>query len=76
LGERMCACIILRDGTSLTFDDLKTFLLEKEIAKFKLPERLEIMPDFPLSTFGKVSKKQLVETVSAKMASEKMPSRA
>jgi len=76
LGERMCACIILRDGMSLTFDDLKTFLLEKEIAKFKLPERLEIMPDFPLSTFGKVSKKQLVETVSAKMASEKMPSRA
>ncbi len=76
LGERMCACIILRDGMSLTFEDLKTFLLEKEIAKFKLPERLESMSDFPLSTFGKVSKKQLVETISAKMASERMPSRA
>ncbi|HXF34356.1 MAG TPA: AMP-binding protein [Candidatus Acidoferrales bacterium] len=67
LGERMCACVILREGTSLAFEDLKTFLLEKEIAKFKLPERLEIMSDFPLSTFGKVSKKQLVETLSTAM---------
>jgi 2,3-dihydroxybenzoate-AMP ligase len=68
LGERMCACIILRDGQSLTFDELKAFLVDKEIAKYKLPERMEIMTDFPLSTFGKVSKKDLVATVSAKMA--------
>lgn len=68
LGERMCACVILRDGRSLTFDELKTFLAAKEIAKYKLPERMEIMADFPLSTFGKVSKKDLVATVSAKMA--------
>jgi 2,3-dihydroxybenzoate-AMP ligase len=68
LGERMCACIILRDGKSLTFEELKAFLVDKEIAKYKLPERMEIMNDFPLSTFGKVSKKDLVATVSAKMA--------
>jgi 2,3-dihydroxybenzoate-AMP ligase len=65
LGERMCACVILRDGASLTFDELKTFLLAKEIAKFKLPERMELMDDFPLSTFGKVSKKDLVARVGA-----------
>src|ERR1700674_3349968 len=68
LGERMCACVLLRDGASLSFDELKTFLLAKEIAKYKLPERLEIVADLPLSVFGKVSKKDLVETVSAKMA--------
>ncbi len=67
LGERMCACIILRDGANLTFDELKSFLIDKEIAKYKLPERMEIVSDFPLSTFGKVSKKDLVATVSAKM---------
>ena len=65
LGERMCACVILRDGASLTFADLQSFLMDKEIAKFKLPERLEIMDDFPLSTFGKVSKKDLVLQVGA-----------
>ena len=71
LGERMCACVLLRDGASLTFDELKTFLMAREIAKYKLPERLEILPDFPLSTFGKVSKKKLVGIVSQKMAAEK-----
>lgn len=68
LGERMCACIVLCDGGSLSLDDLKTFLLGKEIAKYKLPERLEILSDLPLSTFGKVSKKELTEMVSRKMA--------
>jgi len=66
LGERMCACVILRDGMTLTFEELKKFLIGKEIAKYKIPERLEIMPDFPLSTFGKVSKKKLGEMVAAK----------
>jgi 2,3-dihydroxybenzoate-AMP ligase len=66
LGERMCACVLLRDGRSLTFDELKQFLLAKEIAKFKLPERLEILQEFPLSTFGKVSKSKLAESISKK----------
>jgi 2,3-dihydroxybenzoate-AMP ligase len=66
----MCACVLLRENARLTFDELKTFLLAKEIAKYKLPERLEIMQDFPLSPFGKVSKKTLTETISQKMAGE------
>jgi len=70
LGERMCACVLLRENARLDFDELKAFLLAKEIAKYKLPERLEIMQDFPLSPFGKVSKKTLTETISLKMAEE------
>jgi 2,3-dihydroxybenzoate-AMP ligase len=70
LGERMCACVLLRDGASVNFDELKTFLLGKEIAKYKFPERLEILPDFPLSSFGKVSKAKLVEMISEKIAGE------
>jgi 2,3-dihydroxybenzoate-AMP ligase len=75
LGERMCACVLLRDEAKLSFDELKGFLLGREIAKFKLPERLEILSDFPLSTFGKVSKKKLVGMISQKMAAEKQASR-
>lgn len=59
LGERMCACVVLRDGASLTFDGLKEFLGEFDIATFKLPERLAILDTLPLSGFGKVSKKDL-----------------
>jgi 2,3-dihydroxybenzoate-AMP ligase len=70
LGERMCACVLLRENARLSFDELKTFLLGKEITKYKLPERLEIMQDFPLSPFGKVSKKTLTETISKKMVAE------
>ncbi len=61
LGERMCACVIPREGKALTLDELTAYLLGLGIAKFKLPERLELMDDFPLSTFGKVSKKALGE---------------
>jgi 2,3-dihydroxybenzoate-AMP ligase len=74
LGERMCACVLLRDGAHLSFDELKGFLLAREIAKYKLPERLEVLPDFPLSTFGKVSKKKLVGMISLKIAAENQAS--
>ena len=40
LGERMCACLVLRDGRSLSLDELVAFLREFEIATFKLPERV------------------------------------
>ena len=70
MGERMCACALLHDGATLDFDALKSFLIDKEIAKYKLPERLEIMQEFPLSTFGKVSKKKLREMITEKLVLE------
>jgi 2,3-dihydroxybenzoate-AMP ligase len=65
LGEKMCACLILKKNNKLTFRELVDFLKTKEIAKFKLPERMEVFDDFPVSTFGKVSKKTLVEILNA-----------
>ena len=67
LGERMCAYAILRSGHALTLAELVAFLMKEEIAKHKLPERLEIVDEFPLSPFGKVSKKDLTERVAAKL---------
>ena len=70
LGERMCACVIPRKGKDVRFDELVAFLAEMEFAKHKMPERLELMDDFPLSNFGKVSKKTLVEMVTEKLDAE------
>jgi 2,3-dihydroxybenzoate-AMP ligase len=70
MGERMCACVMLRAGHTLTLKELADFLFAKEIAKFKLPERLEVLDEFPVSAFGKVSKKTLVETVKKKLDGE------
>ena len=61
LGERMCAFAILRPGCSLTLDELIAFLSGKGLARFKLPERLDVVEDFPLSKFGKVAKNVLTE---------------
>ncbi|MGB8436195.1 MAG: AMP-binding protein, partial [Burkholderiales bacterium] len=71
LGEKMCAFVVLRRGQTLTLKELITFLMGKEIAKFKLPERLEIVPELPVSTFGKVSKKALAEAVASKLTAER-----
>jgi 2,3-dihydroxybenzoate-AMP ligase len=68
MGEKMCACVILKVGAALTLAELVAFLNTHEIARFKLPERLETLPDFPVSTFGKVSKKALGEMVAAKLS--------
>ncbi|WP_394790687.1 (2,3-dihydroxybenzoyl)adenylate synthase [Rhodoferax sp.] len=70
MGEKMCAFVVLKVGQSLTLPTLVSFLNGHEIAKFKLPERLEILPDFPVSTFGKVSKKALGELVAAQIKTE------
>jgi len=66
LGEKMCACVVLKPGLDLSLNELTDFLKGKEIAKFKLPERLEVFADLPVSTFGKVSKKALAEMVAKK----------
>src|SRR5882762_3341986 len=69
LGERMCAFVIPKPGLTLTLQELTSFLTERGLAKFKLPERLELTDDLPLSKFGKVAKnvltKQLAEKIRA-----------
>jgi 2,3-dihydroxybenzoate-AMP ligase len=66
MGERNCACVVLRGGHELDLATLAGFLNQHEIAKYKLPERLEAFDEFPLSNFGKVSKKDLVAMVAAR----------
>ncbi|MGE5217847.1 MAG: (2,3-dihydroxybenzoyl)adenylate synthase [Chloroflexota bacterium] len=70
LGERMCAYAILRRESSLNLPELVAFLMKEEIAKHKLPERLEIVDEFPLSPFGKVSKKDLTERITQRLKAE------
>jgi 2,3-dihydroxybenzoate-AMP ligase len=68
LGERMCAFVIARDGRSVTLEELTAFLSDKGLARFKLPERLEIVEDFPFSKFGKVAKNKLSESAAANVS--------
>jgi 2,3-dihydroxybenzoate-AMP ligase len=61
---------VTKRGATLTFDELIAFLKAQHIASFKLPERLEIVEALPTSLVGKVLKRQLRETIAAKLATE------
>jgi 2,3-dihydroxybenzoate-AMP ligase len=67
MGERACAYVVVKDGAPLTLEALNRFLGERRIAKFKLPERLEVVECFPTTAVGKVSKKDLREDIARKL---------
>jgi cyclohexanecarboxylate-CoA ligase len=60
LGERASCFVVLKNGASLSFDELKVFLGERKFAKFTWPEQLAIVPDMPVTPTRKVMKAQLV----------------
>jgi non-ribosomal peptide synthetase component E (peptide arylation enzyme) len=72
MGERTCAYVTPKPGCSFTFDDMISFLLSKNIAKYKLPERLEIVDAMPtVGDSGKVNKEDLKKDIAAKLQAEK-----
>lgn len=56
LGETGCAVVVARSGQNVTLAELTEFLLAKGVARFKLPERLEIWPALPTNPSGKIQK--------------------
>jgi 2,3-dihydroxybenzoate-AMP ligase len=70
LGEAVCAYVILRADESLTLEALRNFLERTGIARFKVPERLEIIDRFPLTSVGKISKKDLRADIAARLRAE------
>ena len=68
LGERVCAYVIPHQGSEITLETLNDFLInERKIAKFKIPERLELLDAFPLTAVGKVDKKALRQMIALKV---------
>lgn len=70
-GERACAFIAPKVGCSITLSQLIDFLLAQQIAKFKLPERLEIVDRFPLSPAGKILRRDLRTMIEQKLTAER-----
>ena len=67
-GEKVCAYVSLKQGKSLDFEGMKSFLLEKQLAKYKLPERLEIIEAMPtVGDSGKIDKKVLKNDIEEKV---------
>jgi acyl-CoA synthetase (AMP-forming)/AMP-acid ligase II len=60
LGERCCACVVLRQGSTLDFAAMVDRLKATGLATYKLPERLEVLPGLPMTPSGKVQKFAIV----------------
>jgi len=70
LGERACAFVVPKEGEELSFQEMVDFLLEKRIAKYKLPERLELRRELPMVGPGKVNRKLLEQEIAQILRAE------
>ena len=70
LGEKACAYVVLKPGSSLSFEEMIASLKGKGAGVLLLPERMEIVPDLPKTTVGKIDKKTLVEEITEKLKRE------
>jgi non-ribosomal peptide synthetase component E (peptide arylation enzyme) len=71
MGERACAFVIVKAGHDCpTVGALGAFLHGQGLAKFKLPERIEVIPEFPVTRVGKVDKQALRKIIAEKIGSE------
>ena len=69
-GERACCCAVVDgDEPPLTLEDICAYLQEKEIGKILWPERLELLPELPMTATGKVCKGLLTEMMEARVMS-------
>ncbi len=69
MGERACAYVVPKAGQTFTKDEMASFLKEKKLAAFKLPERLEVMDALPVvGDSGKVDKKVLKSDIEKKVS--------
>lgn len=62
LGEKCCAYVVA-EGEAPTIADLAEFLDRRGVAKFKFPERVEVIDDLPRNPTGKVEKFKLREAI-------------
>ena len=71
MGERVCAYIIAEDNRRApTVAELADFLTAQGLARFKSPERIEVVDNFPVTKVGKTSKGLLREDIRRKLAAE------
>jgi non-ribosomal peptide synthetase component E (peptide arylation enzyme) len=71
LGERACAFVIVKPGAQVpTIATLGEFLMRQGLAKFKLPERIEVVAEFPITRVGKVDKQALRRAIAEMLANE------
>ena len=69
-GEEICACIILKEGESMTEQEMKQYILD-HMAKHKVPRYIDFVDGFPMNAAGKIQKFKMRENAVKKYGLEK-----
>jgi non-ribosomal peptide synthetase component E (peptide arylation enzyme) len=59
MGERVCAFVVLKDGVSLTLEEVGDHFKREGATRQKTPERVIVVEDLPRTPSGKVKKVDL-----------------
>ena len=70
LGEKVGAYVVPREGQTITLEEITEFLNEQKVMKYKIPERLEVVKELPLTPTGKVLKRHLEKEMAEKVKKE------
>jgi non-ribosomal peptide synthetase component E (peptide arylation enzyme) len=68
LGERVALYAVLRPGATLTLEDVQAAMADADVARYKWPERLEVVDELFTTKVGKIDKKALREDLAARLA--------
>jgi 2,3-dihydroxybenzoate-AMP ligase len=65
LGQRICACLEVGGERAPSLSDLRKYCLQRGLAEYKIPDRVEVMPALPLTHLGKIDKKSIESRLAA-----------
>ncbi len=65
-GEEIMACVILKEGCSMTEEEMKDYI-KSHMARHKVPRYIEFVDDFPKNAAGKILKYKMREEFAAKL---------
>ena len=72
-GEEIMACIILKEGETMTEEEMKAYILA-HMAKHKVPKYVDFVDSFPMNAAGKILKYKMREDAVKKLGLQKADS--
>ncbi len=68
-GEEIMACIILKEGETMTEDEMKQYISD-HMARHKVPRYIEFVNSFPMNAAGKILKYKMREDAAKRLGLE------
>ena len=69
-GEEIMACIILKEGQSMTADEMRAYI-NANMARHKVPKYVDFVDKFPMNAAGKILKYKMREEAVEKLGLKK-----